>query len=80
MSISPVLDFIFIEALSIFLPRRAFTGGPVRNRPSRGANGARPPRGPKKAKTAEELDNELDAFMGDADLADPTAAGDVDMV
>jgi len=48
---------------------RGFTGGPVRNRPSRGANGARPPRGPRKVKTAEELDNELDAFMGDADAA-----------
>jgi THO complex subunit 4 len=56
---------------------RGFTGGPVRNRPSRGANGARPPRGPRKVKTAEELDNELDAFMGDADPA-PTAQ-DVNM-
>jgi THO complex subunit 4 len=70
----------YLHSSLVSLPRRAFTGGPVRNRPSRGANGARPPRGPKKAKTAEELDNELDAFMGDAELAEPTAAGDVDMV
>jgi len=76
---------------------RAFTGGPVRNRPSRGGgsgsantntNIARAPKGPKKNKTAAELDQELDAFMGDADAdADvvppgdaASAAGDVDMV
>jgi THO complex subunit 4 len=27
--------------------------------------------GPKKPKTAEELDKELDAFMGDSDAAAP---------
>lgn len=75
--------------------RRAFTGGPVRNRPSRGGGGgsantngntARASKGSKKPKTAEELDQELDAFMGDADVVpagDATAAvpavGDVDM-
>jgi THO complex subunit 4 len=76
---------------------RAFTGGPVRNRPSRGGSGsgssvntnasiARAPKGPKKPKTAAELDQELDAFMGDADVVTPgdtltavPAAGDVDM-
>jgi len=73
---------------------RAFTGGPVRNRPSRGGGGggsantntniARAPKGPKKPKTAAELDQELDAFMGDADVvpagdAAASAAGDVDM-
>ncbi|PPR06782.1 hypothetical protein CVT24_011282 [Panaeolus cyanescens] len=41
---------------------RAFVGGPARNRPPRSA-----PRAPKKHKTAEELDRELDAFMGDAE-------------
>jgi THO complex subunit 4 len=73
--------------------RRAFTGGPVRNRPSHGGGGnsantntniARAPKGPKKTKTAAELDQELDAFMGDADVvsavdAAAPAAGDVDM-
>jgi len=67
---------------------RAFTGGPVRNRPLRGsgsgnANGStRAPKGPKKPKTAAELDQELDAFMGDADAGDAAAApvvGDVNM-
>lgn len=70
--------------------RRAFTGGPVRNRPSRGGGGsantntniARAPKGPKKPKTAAELDQELDAFMGDADVILPddtatSAAGSV---
>jgi len=49
---------------------RAFSGGPARNRPARAA---KVPKGPKKAKTAEELDKELDAFMGDADTAVPIA-------
>jgi THO complex subunit 4 len=44
--------------------------GPIRSRPGRGAGGATPgtraPKAPKKPKTAEELDKELDAFMGDA--------------
>ena len=65
--------------------RRAYTGGPARTtRGSRGGTSAsaRPPRGPKKAKTAEELDKELDAFMGDGDVPEPAAAAaqDVDMV
>ncbi|GLB42127.1 putative RNA recognition motif containing protein [Lyophyllum shimeji] len=51
--------------------------GPIRSRPIRGVGGAaRPPRGPKKPKTAEELDKELDAFMGDAEplaTAEPAA-------
>jgi len=44
--------------------------GPVRTRPARG--GVRQARSPPKRmqpKTAEELDKELDAFMGDADTA-----------
>jgi len=41
-------------------PRKPRGGGPIRTR------GARPPRpGPKKPKTAEELDKELDSFMKD---------------
>jgi THO complex subunit 4 len=36
--------------------------GPIRNK----RGGARPtPKGPKKPKTAEDLDKELDLFMGD---------------
>ncbi|KAJ7634652.1 hypothetical protein FB45DRAFT_909442 [Roridomyces roridus] len=54
--------------------------GPIRTRQTRGghARGAapRPGPGPKKAKTAEELDNELDAFMVDA----PPAAQDAEML
>ena len=84
--------FHFFEiSLTLFFSfRRAFTGGPVRNRPSRGGGGsantntniARAPKGPKKPKTAAELDQELDAFMGDADVLASNAtasAGDVDM-
>ena len=81
---------IFVLTFSF---RRAFTGGPVRNRPSRGGGGSsantntnavRVPKGSKKPKTVEELDQELDAFMGDTDVpagdATVSAAGDVDMV
>ncbi|KAF8155891.1 hypothetical protein B0H34DRAFT_715259 [Crassisporium funariophilum] len=89
----PLADRLSRDDSTIKAPSgpRAFTGGPVRNRPSRGANNANnarapkgAPRGPKKVKTAEELDKELDAFMGDAestpvDSTDATTA-DVEMV
>lgn len=52
-----LFDFLF----NCFCSRGA---GPIRSRPARGA-----PRAPKKPKTAEELDKELDAFMGDAEPA-----------
>lgn len=42
--------------------------GPVRSRPGRVA---RPKKGPPKPPTAEELDKELDAFMGDSSTAVP---------
>uniref|UniRef100_A0A8H8CJP1 Chromatin target of PRMT1 protein C-terminal domain-containing protein n=1 Tax=Psilocybe cubensis TaxID=181762 RepID=A0A8H8CJP1_PSICU len=74
---------------------RAFTGA-VRTKAGRGSASRGPastatgraPKGPKKPKTAEELDKELDAFMGDADPADTNTAAtstieptkDVDMV
>lgn len=51
-----------------------FRSGPIRSRPR---SGPKPKdvgnkrTGPKKPKTAEELDKELDAFMGDAE---PVAA------
>lgn len=45
--------------------------GPIRSRPGRVA---RPKKGPKKPPTAEELDKELDAFMGDSNPA-PTTEG-----
>jgi len=60
--------------------------GPIRSRPLRGGLTSRS--GPKKPKTAEELDKELDAFMGDSDTVVPVAeaqgsvetpAQDVDM-
>ena len=90
-SCSLLLILAYLFTFSFFCFRRGFTGGPVRNRPSRGggggganANGVRAPKGPKKPKTAAELDQELDAFMGDADVvpsddAAAPAAGDVDM-
>jgi len=87
----PLVERLSLDDSTIKAPSgpRAFTGGPVRNRPSRGGGSAntiaRAPKGPKKPKTAEELDQELDAFMGDADVvpagdAVASAAGDVDMV
>lgn len=54
--------------------------GPIRSRRGGGA-----PRAPKKPKTAEDLDKELDLFMGDspqeATAAAPATAGaeDVEM-
>ncbi len=42
-----------------------YLSGPVRSKPARKAA----PKGPKKPKTAEDLDKELDAFMGDAEPA-----------
>ncbi|KAF8962539.1 hypothetical protein BDZ97DRAFT_1824155 [Flammula alnicola] len=83
----PLAERLSADDTSVKVPSgpRAFTGA-VRNRPARGGNGARPPKGPKKPKTAEELDKELDAFMGDAETAPdalaPTtneATQDVDM-
>ncbi len=44
--------------------------GPIRSR----ARGPKPRRDPKKPKTAEELDKELDAFMGDAEPVSASAA------
>jgi len=93
----PLVERLSLDDSTINVPSgpRAFTGGPVRNRPSRGgggssvntnANVARAPKGSNKPKTAAELDQELDAFMGDADVVTPgdtliavPAAGDVDM-
>ncbi|KAK0203573.1 hypothetical protein DFS33DRAFT_1474777 [Desarmillaria ectypa] len=53
--------------------------GPVRSKPARKAAG----KGPKKPKTAEDLDKELDAFMGDTEPvavpAKETPAQDVEM-
>jgi hypothetical protein len=49
---------------------RKGTVGPIRSR----VRGPKPRRDPKKPKTAEELDKELDAFMGDAEPASASAA------
>ncbi|KAG6828701.1 hypothetical protein H0H87_001114, partial [Tephrocybe sp. NHM501043] len=53
--------------------------GPIRSKPARsgGRGGERAPRAvPKKAKTAEELDKELDAFMGDSESTAPAPAAE----
>ncbi|KII87873.1 hypothetical protein PLICRDRAFT_176634 [Plicaturopsis crispa FD-325 SS-3] len=72
--------------------RRAVSGpGPIRTKQRGGAAagaGAGGRRAPKKPQTAEDLDKELEAFMGDEPAAAPTTtvappaatAGDVDMV
>lgn len=57
--------------------RRRSLSGPVRTKPARGGGGGsgKASKGPpkrKQPKTAEELDKELDAFMGDADGASTT--------
>lgn len=44
--------------------------GPIRSR----ARGPKPRREPKKPKTAEELDKELDAFMGDSEPVNASGA------
>ncbi|KAF9530216.1 hypothetical protein CPB83DRAFT_892835 [Crepidotus variabilis] len=49
--------------------------GPARNRPAKATTKPAPaPKRNNKAKTAEELDLELDAFMGDADTDAPLPA------
>jgi len=59
----------FTEILYFY--RRNLTG-PVRAKPIRGGTKVSPKRKPK---TAEELDNELDAFMGDAEESHPGGNG-----
>jgi THO complex subunit 4 len=63
--------------VSCNIPSRRGGVGPIRTKP-RSAPGRSEP---KKPKTAEELDKELDAFMGDGNEAAPSAAveADVDM-
>ncbi|KAK0470488.1 hypothetical protein IW261DRAFT_1003729 [Armillaria novae-zelandiae] len=58
----PLLDRLGVDEPN---PKKAATG-PVRSKPNRKVA----PKGPKKPRTAEDLDKELDAFMGDAE---PTA-------
>lgn len=68
--------------------------GPIRSRPIAGRVPRGTKKGPKKPPTAEELDKELDAFMGDSNTpavggaegaagtteTSATAAQDVEMV
>ncbi|CAA7267229.1 unnamed protein product [Cyclocybe aegerita] len=81
----PLADRISQDDSAVKTPSgpRALTG-PVRNKPTRGAKRApRAAKAPTKPKTADELDKELDAFMGDADetpAATTEAPTDVDMV
>ncbi|EKM77399.1 hypothetical protein AGABI1DRAFT_115306 [Agaricus bisporus var. burnettii JB137-S8] len=49
--------------------------GPVRSKPGRAT---RPKKGPPKPPTAEELDKELDAFMGDSNTAGPAVEAPAD--
>jgi len=61
-----IIRFVGLSAYLLFR-RKPRGGGPVRTR------GARQPRpGPKKPKTAEELDKELDSFMNDDAKPRPT--------
>ncbi|KAG6888550.1 hypothetical protein C0995_007422 [Termitomyces sp. Mi166 len=65
----PLVDRLSRDDSSVKTPSGPRGGvGPIRSRP------ARAPRAPKKPKTAEELDKELDAFMGDAEPAVVSAA------
>ncbi|KAF9458992.1 hypothetical protein BDZ94DRAFT_1291802 [Collybia nuda] len=67
----PLLDRLSRDDVHVKTPSGPRGGvGPVRSRPPR-AGGARA--GPKKPKTAEELDKELDAFMGDSETVAPIA-------
>ena len=53
---------------------RRSLSGPVRNKSTNAKTNAKTAQAPpkrKQAKTAEELDRELDAFMGDADNDEP---------
>nr|GAT51596.1 predicted protein [Mycena chlorophos] len=85
----PLLDRLSKDDINT-KPARGGNGvGPIRNRGARGKPAA--PRPPRKApKTMEDLDKELDAFMGDSTPAPPAttaepavaaaAAQDVEMV
>ncbi|KAF5379231.1 hypothetical protein D9615_005863 [Tricholomella constricta] len=67
----PLLDRLSRDDTSVKTPSGPRGGvGPIRSRPARGGPAApRATRVPKKPKTAEELDKELDAFMGDSEPA-----------
>jgi len=73
----PLLDRLSRDDAQIKTPSAPRGLGPIRSRPSRGLPAPR--LGPKKPKTAEELDKELDAFMGDSDTAAPTTEVEVPM-
>ncbi|KAF8348595.1 hypothetical protein F5887DRAFT_1280373 [Amanita rubescens] len=68
----PLLDRLSRDDTAVKTPAAAAKGtvGPIRSR----VRGPKPRRDPKKPKTAEELDKELDAFMGDAEPASASAA------
>ena len=69
---------VYIYCNSLTLPLSPAGPGPIRNKP----RAPKAARAPKKPKTAEELDSELDAFMKDDTQPTPTVpeqAGDVEM-
>jgi len=73
----PLLDRLSQDDAHIKTPAGPRGGvGPIRSRHLRGTPVTRttgPRVGPKKPKTAEELDKELDAFMGDSEIVTPVA-------
>ncbi|KAJ6472641.1 hypothetical protein DFH09DRAFT_472502 [Mycena vulgaris] len=80
---APLLERLSKDDSGLRVPTAPRGGvGPIRSRSARGGNtratkAATPRSAPKKAKTAAELDKELDAFMVDPEVAPP--AQDVDM-
>jgi len=68
----PLLDRLAQDDSNVKPASASGSVGPIRSRPGRAP---RPKKGPKKPPTAEELDKELDAFMGDSNTPLPTEAG-----
>jgi len=67
----PLLDRLSHDDIALKAPAAPKgTVGPIRSRP----RGPKPRREPKKPKTAEELDKELDAFMGDSEPVNASGA------
>ncbi|EIN08345.1 RNA-binding domain-containing protein [Punctularia strigosozonata HHB-11173 SS5] len=81
----PLIDRLADDKASAAIekPSRTAGSGPVRTRGGRGRGGAAPrtPRESKKPKTAEELDKELESFMGDtsAPVQPSVASADADV-
>jgi len=71
----PLLNRLSRDDTSVKTPTGPRGGvGPIRSHPRGGAAPRAPRPGPKKPKTADELDKELDAFMGDGSKDEEAAA------